>query len=112
MFELLEKITLIILGVLTLSICVLFFGFIYEIIFTLINQYKSNIKWDKTHKTKLRKRCLECSYCVKRTYTPFYYTKDLSHPIPKYCKKFKVQLNGNISLRCIAKLNSNALYED
>lgn len=93
-----------------------------EMISSMVDSHKhkkkireDNKEYDRIHGKKLRKLCINCSYCRWKYYHPFssrgkYYWAMVSK-IPCYCKKFKKQLKNDSSLRCISELNSDAMFE-
>lgn len=65
---------------------------------------------------RLRLRCLDCKYCQKYTYHPFYkygpYGNYMTSLLPRYCRRFKKPLKKETGTRCIARLAEQAMWED
>lgn len=93
-----------------------------ELILSIVNDYrykkkvrKANKEYIKIHGRRLRKLCINCSYCRCKYYHPFssygknYWT--MASKIPCYCRKFNKQLKNDSFLRCISELNSEAMFE-
>lgn len=81
--------------------------FLYEMIPTIylgLKSSKSNIKLEKELREKYGQRltCINCSYCKKRLYRPFYNSMQLASYVPTYCRKLKMPLGSNTTL-CQAK---------
>jgi len=57
-----------------------------------------------------RLRCVECEYCKKRIYAPFF-SKPVKHWVPLYCKKFRFSLSADVNIRCGAMLPEDAQRE-
>ena len=76
---------------------------------------KRNRKFVKTNGRRLRRKCVDCPYCRKKLYRPFHTPKFrnlMVAYVPTYCRKFRVPLNRDDSLRCISKEASLAMYEE
>ena len=89
-----------------------------ELVLSVVDscKYKKRIReYNKTHGKRLRKLCVNCSYCRWKYYHPFSsYGKhywNMVSKTPYYCRKFKKQLKNDSSLRCISELNSEAMFE-
>ena len=94
----------------------------FELVSSIVDSCKhkkrireSNKEYNKIHGKRLRKLCVNCSYCRWKYYHPFssygkYYWTMVSK-IPCYCKKFKKQLKNDSFLRCISEMNSEAMFE-
>ena len=94
-----------------------------ELISSTVDCYKQkkkiredNKEFNKIYGKRLRKLCINCSYCRWKYYHPFSsygnHYWDMVSKIPCYCIKFKKQLKKDSSLRCISKLNSRAMFEN
>lgn len=99
------------------------FPILFELVSSIVDRYKQrkktreeNKEYNKIHGKRLRKLCINCSYCRWKHYHPFSsygnHYWDMVSKIPCYCKKFKKQLKNDSSLRCISELNSSAMFED
>ena len=95
----------------------------FELISSIIDAYKckkkiqeANKQYNKVYGKRLRKLCVNCSYCIWKYYHPFSsYGKNywsMLSKTPYYCNKLKKQLKSDVSLRCISEMNSDAMFED
>lgn len=85
---------------------------IVEAIINRIKLEKANRIWVKKNGKKLRKLCINCSYCKTKIYRPFYGSYELASRIPVYCRKFRCKLSGDSSARCCASDASKAMWEN
>lgn len=92
---------------------------VYELlIVALIDNYKINKinkEWKKTHNVSLKKKCIDCKYCITYTHHPF--NKDsgrywsFTSKLPSYCKYLKKPINNSQS-RCQIRLASEAMWDE
>lgn len=96
--------------------CVLF-----ECIKTIIDNHKHNIEIKRRNQVFLkenpgleRKLCIHCSYCRWKFYHPFSkygkHYREFVTKVPTYCRKFRIKLKNESTLRCVSELNENAMY--
>ena len=78
-------------------------------------QEKKNREYIKKMGRRLRRRCVDCSYCRTKLYRPFHtakYRNAFTSYIPSYCRKFHTSLKPDENLRCIAIDAAAAMYEE
>lgn len=93
------------------SIGILAYVIIFELLMSDFELKKKNKDWIKKNGYKIRRLCTECPYCVKFKYRAI--PRDpFVQILPKYCKRFKKELNCKYDCRCISIDNSLAMYEE
>lgn len=92
---------------------------IYELGIVPFKDYLKLLKKNKEFVLRNGKQerlvCINCHYCVTFLYRPFYkygsYRNVMAQKLPKYCRKFRKNLNPEVFLRCIANEYEQVIFK-
>lgn len=79
--------------------------FAYEMITGFIDDHKRSVQERKLMQSLgRRKACIDCKYCKKYKYRPFYGSTAFSYDLPSYCSKFRIKLNKDVNQHCVSMI--------
>lgn len=87
---------------------------------SFINWCKNNAKEKQLRRIYgNRLKCMNCKYCKRFLYRPFYYSLQCASYLPSYCKKFRQPLPHEMNTICIARnpemaerINTTTMYRE
>lgn len=90
-------------------------GLFIGLVLNFINRKTDRIELIYIEQYGKRINCVDCKYCKKSLYRPFYsekYKNYFAQYVPRYCYYIKQQLPSDINITCLVKEPEYAIREN